>query len=71
MPKPPASDALLTPSELARVFKVHPNTVTVWAERGRLPSFKTPGGHRRFLVSDVNAFLVSQGKEPLPVEDVA
>lgn len=58
----PAPEPLLTPSEVAAVFKVHPNTVSVWAERGRIPSFKTPGGHRRFRQADVEAFLASQAE---------
>lgn len=48
---------LLTPGEAAAMFRVDPKTVTRWAAAGRLPSTKTPGGHRRFLESDVRTFL--------------
>ena len=44
MPK----QAYLTRSELAQLFGVSPHTVTRWAREGRLPSFLTPGGHRRY-----------------------
>ena len=50
-------DPLLTPSEVARLFRVDPKTVTRWANEGRLSSIKTPGGHRRYRRSDVNALL--------------
>lgn len=42
------SGRLLTPGEVAAYFKVDPKTVTRWAKQGRLPSIKTPGGHRRY-----------------------
>lgn len=47
----------LTPADVARIFKVHPTTVAGWAEGGLLPSFRTPGGHRRFWRKDVEAFI--------------
>lgn len=48
---------LLTPGDLARLFKVDPRTVSRWAAEGRLSSIKTPGGHRRFKESEVLALL--------------
>ena len=39
---------LLTRMEVARIFRVDPKTVTRWATQGRLPSVRTPGGHRRY-----------------------
>lgn len=44
---------LMTPAEVARVFKVDPKTVTRWAKTGKLPSLRTVGGHRRFRRSDI------------------
>lgn len=52
-------DNLLTPGEVAKMFKVDPKTVTRWAAADRIPSTRTPGGHRRFLESDVRAALVN------------
>ena len=46
-------DALLTPSEVADMFRVNPKTVTRWARTGRLPAIKTIGGHRRYRLSEV------------------
>jgi excisionase family DNA binding protein len=48
---------LLTPREVAQMFRVDPKTVTRWAVAGRLRSIKTPGGHRRFVADDVRALL--------------
>jgi excisionase family DNA binding protein len=45
--KVPAPE-LLTPGEVARLFRVDPKTVTRWADRGQLPSIRTLGGRRRF-----------------------
>ena len=52
------TEPLLTPAEVAQMFRVHPKTVTRWATTGRLRFLRTPGGHRRFRESDVRAFLV-------------
>lgn len=50
----------LSIGDVARVFGVHEGTVRRWADSGRLPSFRTPGGHRRFLRTEVMSFLASQ-----------
>jgi excisionase family DNA binding protein len=54
------TERLLTPGEVARMFRVDPKTVTRWAAHGRLGSIRTPGGHRRFRESEVNALLADQ-----------
>jgi excisionase family DNA binding protein len=53
----PARDRLLTPGEVATLFRVDPKTVTRWASAGRIGSIRTPGGHRRFRESEVRALL--------------
>jgi excisionase family DNA binding protein len=50
-------DRLLTPGEVASLFRVDPKTVTRWAKAGRVSSMRTPGGHRRFRESEVRALL--------------
>jgi excisionase family DNA binding protein len=52
-----ARDRLLTPGEVASLFRVDPKTVTRWAATGRINSIRTPGGHRRFRESEVRALL--------------
>lgn len=46
-------DELLTPSEVAKMFRVDPKTVTRWAKAGKLTSIRTLGGHRRYRASEV------------------
>lgn len=65
----PDSEALLTPAEVATMFRVDPKTVTRWAQAGRLPSLRTLGGHRRFRES-VILFLLAQD-DMLPTDEEA
>lgn len=53
----PTNEKLLTPGEVALMFRVDPKTVTRWASAGRIGSIRTPGGHRRFRESEVTALL--------------
>ena len=50
-------ERLLTPAEVAQMFRVDPKTVTRWASAGRIGSIRTPGGHRRFRESEVQSLL--------------
>ena len=50
-------EVLLTPSEVANLFRVDPKTVTRWAKAGKLTAIKTLGGHRRYKESEVKALL--------------
>src|SRR5690625_1593082 len=52
-----ARTELRTPVEVAALFRVDPKTVTRWAHQGHIPSVRTPGGHRRFYLADVEALL--------------
>lgn len=54
---------LMTPREVADVFRVSPKTVTRWAKAGLISTVKTLGGHRRFRRADVNDFLVNLSTE--------
>jgi excisionase family DNA binding protein len=56
----------LTPNEVAEMLMVNPVTVRQWAARGLLRSLTTPGGHRRFLLRDVEEFARSRGSAPVP-----
>ena len=59
MPQNPASEPeqLLTPSEVAAMFRVNPKTVTRWARAGKISAIRTLGGHRRFKASEIRKFL--------------
>jgi excisionase family DNA binding protein len=50
-------EVLLTPSEVASLFRVDPKTVTRWAKSGKLTAIRTLGGHRRYRQSEVQALL--------------
>lgn len=50
-------DPLLTPSEVAHLFRVDPKTVTRWAQAGKLTAVRTLGGHRRYREAEVRAML--------------
>lgn len=54
---------ILTTKKVAEKFGVVPQTVIVWANTGRLPYFRTPGGHRRYLLADVEDLLASTRRE--------
>jgi excisionase family DNA binding protein len=51
----------------AELLGVHPATVRNWADKGDIPSRRTPGGHRRFKLADLQRH-VSQQTEMQPVE---
>ena len=55
--------SLLTPGEVARLFRVDPKTVTRWAMEGKLTCIRTLGGHRRFKAQEVYA-LLGEGARP-------
>ena len=52
-----AQERLLTPAEVASLFRVDPKTVTRWAKAGKLTSIRTLGGHRRYKESEVRQLL--------------
>ncbi len=53
----PETEPLLTPAEVATMFRVDPKTVTRWAKAGKLTSIRTLGGHRRYRETEVRALL--------------
>jgi excisionase family DNA binding protein len=55
-------EVLLTPAEVASLFRVDPKTVTRWAKAGKLTSIRTLGGHRRYKESEVKSLLTSISK---------
>ncbi|MBN1350099.1 helix-turn-helix domain-containing protein [candidate division KSB1 bacterium] len=43
--------------EVAQLLNVNVSTIKRWTEEGKLECLKTPGGHRKFLMSQINKFL--------------
>ena len=54
------AEVLLTPAEVAALFRVDPKTVTRWAQAVNLTSIRTLGGHRRYRESEVRDLLNSK-----------
>jgi excisionase family DNA binding protein len=52
-----AQNELLTPAEVAVMFRVNPKTVTRWARAGKISAVRTLGGHRRFHADEIRRFL--------------
>jgi len=51
------TEALLSPAEVAALFRADPKTVTRWAKAGKLTALPTLGGHRRYRESEVRTLL--------------
>ena len=60
-----AADSLLTPAEVAALFRVNPKTVTRWARAGKITAVRTLGGHRRFRASEIRRCLDQLGSEQI------
>ena len=65
-PEPSSTGSLLTPSEVATLFRVDPKTVTRWAKAGKISAIRTLGGHRRFHEDEVRSLLagVPEQRDP-------
>jgi excisionase family DNA binding protein len=64
-PDPAEPEELLTPAEVAAMFRVNPKTVTRWARAGKISAIRTLGGHRRFRKTEIEA-LLKEVEEPPP-----
>lgn len=60
-----SADSLLTSYQVGSILQVNPSSVNKWVKDGRIPAFRTPGGHRRIRAADVVAFLSSHSM-PVP-----
>lgn len=54
----------LTLKQASKQLNVHPTTLRRWADEGKLPFMRTPGGHRRFAVTDIASFTQNHTKMP-------
>ena len=52
---------ILTRADVARIFSVTPNTVSRWSREGKLPSIRTLGGQRRYLLANVARLAARAG----------
>lgn len=58
-------DSLLTSHQAGTLLQVNPSSINKWVKEGRIPAFRTPGGHRRIRAGDLVAFL-AQHDMPVP-----
>lgn len=61
-----ASRDWLSIRDASRLLGVHIGTVREWADAGILPSYRTPGGHRRFTSYDLRNFIASRLQHSAP-----
>lgn len=61
---PAEGGRLMTPAEVATLFRVDPKTVTRWCKAGKLTSIRTLGGHRRYRENEVMALLENPDGPP-------
>lgn len=47
----------LSLSGVAEKLGVHPSTVRLWSDKGVLPTHRTSGGHRRYLLREVELWM--------------
>lgn len=59
------AESLLTSYQVGSLLQVNPSSVNKWVKDGRIPAFRTPGGHRRIRALDVVNFLNAH-KMPIP-----
>jgi excisionase family DNA binding protein len=64
-----SDDPILTTRSTAKLLGVAVSTAQQWIENGAIPSWKTPGGHRRVRLSAVKRLIdqSSNGKLGLPI----
>ena len=61
------AERLMSPAEVAALFRVDPKTVTRWANAGKITSLRTLGGHRRYRESEVRHLLEVPIRDDGPV----
>ena len=63
-------EAFVGISEACRILKVSETALRQWTDEGRIKAFVTPGGHRRYLVTDLRKFLSAHHKT-IGIKDLA
>jgi excisionase family DNA binding protein len=58
---PPSPKKYVTSLEAAGLLMVSPVTIREWARKGLLPSVSTAGGHRRFMLDQLQQFAQAHG----------
>ncbi len=53
-----------TGTQVAALYGVHVSTVVRWADEGKIPSFRTPGGQRRYPRAAIDLHLATAQRTP-------
>jgi len=64
------TENLISLTKAAAVLGVHPTTLRAWADKGDVPTSRTAGGHRRFRMADLEAWLAASRQGGLPGPNV-
>lgn len=64
-------DRLLTIQKVAEILDTHVETLRRWDYDGKLSAVRTPGGHRRYRQSDVDAFMGNASEKSSDEERIA
>jgi excisionase family DNA binding protein len=56
--------------EAADIMGVHPSTIRLWSDKGILPVYRTPGGHRRYRRADVELWVEHVRRDRLQPEAI-
>ncbi len=64
----PINPGWITLSQAANRLGVHPATLRRWVDEGEVPALLTPGGHRRFRLSDLDQFAEQHAQNHGTVE---
>ena len=67
----PPDDPWLALGSAARLVGVGPDTLRRWADSGKVQSYQTPGGHRRFLTSSLEAMINAPRRHRYGMERLA
>ena len=62
-------DDIFTVFQASQYCKVSPQTIINWIDQGHIKAYKTPGGHRRINIKDLEFFMQKQGI-PIPQEKI-
>lgn len=61
----------LSLSETAQMLGIHPSTLRMWADKGRVPVHRTAGGHRRFQRQEIELWAkVHHNAEPIEFDQI-
>jgi excisionase family DNA binding protein len=64
----PSDVKWLSLQQASQILGVHPSTLRQWSDAGKIPTVRTPGGHRRFAEADVRALLEPEPLQPSGVQ---